>query len=191
MKARSGAALLYLLIGLVVLAVPASAQQYVLQPGSTITVDGKSNKSDFTVVASDVEGTMTMDPAAPAVSAVDLTIASDKIKSDRSTIMDRLMRDALKVSEHPTITFELIEATPTGSSGLTFDTRGNLTLAGVTREVSMQVSGTQEGDAIRFTGSTPIKMSDYDIQPPVAMFGALRTADDVTVSFDVVFKPGS
>jgi len=32
-------------------------------------------------------------------------------------------------------------------------------------------------------------MSDYGMQPPTAMFGALRTGDDVTVHFDVAFVP--
>jgi hypothetical protein len=34
-------------------------------------------------------------------------------------------------------------------------------------------------------------MSDYGLQAPVAMFGALRTGDEVTVHFDVVATPAN
>ena len=169
---------------------PALAQSYALQPESKIWVDGTSNKSDWTVEATEVDATVSLDGESGVPSSVLITIPSAKMKGDRSTIMDRLMHDALKVDEHPTITFELLEAVAS-DDGSSLSTSGNLTLAGVTREIQMDVTVEETADGLRYTGSTPLKMSEYNIKPPVAMFGALRTADDVTVGFDVVLAPES
>src|SRR5690554_7280057 len=65
----------------------------------------------------------------------------------------------------------------------------DLTLAGVTRQIQMDVNVEETSEGIRYTGSVPLKMSDFEIRPPTAMFGALRTGDEVTVGFDVVFVP--
>jgi len=34
-------------------------------------------------------------------------------------------------------------------------------------------------------GSVPIKMTDYGIKPPTALFGRLKTGDDVKVNFEL------
>ena len=39
---------------------------------------------------------------------------------------------------------------------------------------------------VRLQGEHPLLMTDYGLTPPSAMFGALRTADKVTVKFDLV-----
>lgn len=164
----------------------ASAQSHVLQSDSELWVDGTSNKSDWTVQATEMEGTATIDGTSLTPSAVRMTVPSATIKSERSTIMDRLMHGALKVDEHPTITYELTNASSDGSM---LTTTGNLTIAGVTQPIEMEVTLEETPNGLRYAGSVPIKMSDFNIKPPVAMFGALRTGDEVTVGFDVVFAP--
>ena len=77
----------------------------------------------------------------------------------------------------------------TSNDGSKLSTNGNLTLAGVTRQIQMDVNVEETSEGIRYTGSVPLKMSDFEIRPPTAMFGALRTGDEVTVGFDVVFVP--
>lgn len=167
---------------------PADAQSYTLQPDSKVWVDGTSNKSDFTVHATEIDASAELG-ADNVPTTLQITMPSASIKSNESTIMDRLLHDALKVEEHATITFELSEAAASSDGSLS--TTGKLTLAGVTRDIEMDITAEQTDEGIRYTGTTPLKMSDYNIKPPVAMFGALRTADDVTVGFDVVFVPAS
>lgn len=176
----------------------ANAQaQYTLDPVSKISIEGTSTRSDWTVHAEDLNGTFDItgnDASAAAVQSGQLTITSANIKSGKSTIMDRLMHDALMVDEHPEITYELTSAEPEGnaSSGGSFslNTTGRLTLTGTTNEVRIEVVGTPLFDGkIRFTGSHPMKMSDYGMTPPTAMFGQLRTRDDITVHFDLVAAP--
>lgn len=177
---------------------PAGAQDvadYALQSDSKLWIDGTSTQSDFTVNAAEVKGNFGIagTGADAAVSSGKITVEASKLEGGRSTIMDRLMHDALKVKEHPTISYELTKAErgAAGTNGsTTLNTTGKLTLAGTTKTIQMPVKAVRQADGkIRFTGSYPLKMSDYGITPPTAMFGALRTADDVTVHFDVVAAP--
>lgn len=173
-------------------AMSTAAQNYTLQPESKLWIDGTSTRSDFTVHANELQAAMSLDAETGVPSELNFTVPSAEIKSNSSTIMDRLMHEALKVSEHPTITYELVEATASGESAPMLKTTGRLTLAGVTNEIEMDVTSESGDDgAVRYTGSTPLKMTDYDMQPPTAMFGSLRTADDVTVSFEIVFAPAN
>jgi polyisoprenoid-binding protein YceI len=108
--------------------------------------------------------------------------------------MDRLMHDALMVDEHPGITYELTSAEPAGATAtdgtFVLNTTGELSLTGTTRDVQIDVTGTRLADGkIRFTGSHAMKMSDYGMAAPTAMFGQLRTGDDITIHFDIVAGP--
>ncbi len=189
--------LLFSLAGVSAVPVTVHAQsEFTLDPESKISIDGTSTRSDWTVHAEDVTGTFDVsgDASGMEVSAARLTITSANIKSGKSTIMDRLMHDALMVDEHPEISYELTAAEPAGTASsngsFSLNTTGRLTLTGTTRDVQIDITGTRLADGkIRFTGSHAMKMSDYGMAPPTAMFGQLRTGDDIVVHFDVVAAP--
>jgi len=66
---------------------------------------------------------------------------------------------------------------------------GDLTIKGVTREVSLSLlSVVEENKKIILSGSTPLKMTDFGIDPPGFLF--FRVAEDVQISFQVVGRVG-
>ena len=53
----------------------------------------------------------------------------------------------------------------------------------------MNVDYTVNSDGnILFKGSLPVKMTAYEITPPKAMMGTIKTGDDIVISFEVTFK---
>ncbi len=165
----------------------AQPTQLSIGPDSKLWIDGTSNKSDWTVTASELAGTLTLD-ADGMPSAATVQVDATKIESNKSKIMDRLMYRALKTQEHPTITYTLMSAS--GPQADTLSAQGEVRVAGVTRAATLHVEWmSEDGGRVRIRGSHPMKMSDHGMKPPTAMFGALHTADDVVVSFDVVFVP--
>ncbi len=166
---------------------------YTVQDGSKMWIDGTSNKSDWTVTATELSGFITKESEGtvsnPGIQQSEIVVPAIKIVSNRSSIMDRLMRNALKVQQHADITYALksSEVTSSTDASYTLQTTGDLTVAGETREITMTVMGEQQSDGqIRFKGSYPMMMSDYKIQPPTAMYGALRTGNEVVVHFDLL-----
>src|SRR5262249_28707017 len=119
----------------------------------------------------------------PALVSVRIPVAEIKSDHDRMT---RIMLDALKAKAFPEVQYEMIKATPEQPTGdaFTLRTEGKLTIAGVTRDVRMDVTATRSADQrYVLTGEAPIRMTDYRITPPVAMLGTLKTGDAVTVAF--------
>lgn len=60
---------------------------------------------------------------------------------------------------------------------------GDLTIHGRKRPQVVDLHTEDEGDRWRLTSETPIRQSDFGIKPYSQMLGALKVADDVTVSF--------
>ena len=189
--------LLLMFIGLFAVPEVVRAQSdYMLHSDTEITIEGTSTRSDWIVHAEEVEGSFGIagDGSSTTVNHGSLSIDSANIKSRKSTIMDRLMHDALMINEHPEINYELTTAEPAGATAadgtIVLNTTGQLSLTGTTKDVQINVTGTRLADGkIRFTGSHAMKMSDYGMAAPTAMFGQLRTGDDITIHFDIVAAP--
>ncbi|MFT4772331.1 MAG: hypothetical protein ACI9D1_002369, partial [Cryomorphaceae bacterium] len=52
-------------------------------------------------------------------------------------------------------------------------------ISGVKRNVSVQGIVESEGNTITVTGAKKIDMTEFDIEPPSAMFGAIQVGKDV------------
>ena len=174
----------------------AQSVSYSFAPEGKIWIEGKSNKSDWTVYAPEYAGNVSLSSASasdPGIEQVNLTVTSPKIVSRKSTIMDRLMYKTLKSKAHPEITYVLDSATVTSTDesnkSFMLKTTGDLTIAGTTKPVEMEVEGKLDGDMFHFSGSHAMKMSDFGLERPTAMFGALRTADDILIHFDLKAMP--
>ncbi|MEI9934653.1 MAG: YceI family protein [Ferruginibacter sp.] len=97
----------------------------------------------------------------------------------------------MKGDKFPAITFLLttpVTNVPSGANGYTVTAKGNLTIAGVTKAVSIPIKISEDAQQkILIEGSSPVKMTDYGIDPPTALFGMLKTANDITISFNTTF----
>jgi polyisoprenoid-binding protein YceI len=64
---------------------------------------------------------------------------------------------------------------------------GDLTIGGVTNQVSLQAAYVLNADeSITCTGTKSIKMSDYEIKAPSFMLGSLKTGNEVII--DILLK---
>ena len=127
-------------------------------------------------------GSITLQDDIPTTA--ELTVDSKQMKSGRSLIMDRLMYGSLKSDEHQFITFVMTGAEGVGEG--VFKISGDLTLAGQTNSVEVEMMrGEVEGNPT-FSGDYSLNMRDYGIKPPTAMFGALITKPDVILHFNLI-----
>src|SRR6266508_4179943 len=66
--------------------------------------------------------------------------------------------------------------------------KGRLTVHGVTREVTADLEGRWDGSTIQVAGRIPVRMTDFQIQPP--QFGpVLSIEDSLSVDFRLTFVP--
>lgn len=172
--------------------------RYNAQPtGSKVKIEGTSTIHDWTMEGKIIAGYVELDPTFDSppkpgkVSARALvSIPVRSINSDKAG-MDSVMQQAMKQEAHPKIEYHLTEMSlkevPKSPEGpYQFDTKGELIVAGVTNQIAMPVSMERiDKTKLKFTGSTPIKMTDYGVTPPVK-FGVFKTGNDIKVIFEWV-----
>jgi polyisoprenoid-binding protein YceI len=117
--------------------------------------------------------------------AFEIAIPAATLSSPKDGI-DKNMHKALKVAQYPDIVFRLSRLEPGGAPGAARAV-GVLTIAGVSRELALNLK-TQRGEST-FTVSGVVRflMTDFGVTPPTALLGALKTDPKVTVSFETTF----
>lgn len=108
--------------------------------------------------------------------------------------MERDMYRALRATSHPNIEFRFEKLV----GGVTHDIDGGsyhakiagvLSLAGTTRNIVIDVDATRVArDRFRLQAKLPLRMTDFRITPPTALFGAIKASDELTVDFDLVLQ---
>lgn len=158
-----------------------------------ISILGTSTLHDWESKVEQSTGEYLIDQKIIKSLTINIPVLSIKSK-DEEKLMDKKTYEALNSDKNPNIIFQLTEpATPVFSeSNAEVTLTGNLTIAGITKKITIKSSGKKSSsDAFRFTGSVPIKMSDYKIKAPVAMLGLIKTGDLITVKFDVTIPQQS
>lgn len=189
------------------MAAPLRAEDPVIykgQPiGSKVKIDGSSNIHDWSMEGAIISGNfvvpagVTLDSTQAAITGAsgkpdlhaEVTIPVTAMKSGTSGL-DEAMQDAMKATDFPLIKYHLtdmvLKEPHAANTPFQFDTKGELMVAGVTNKISMVVSVENADKAkLKISGSTPLKMTDYKIKPPVKL-GVFRTVDDVKITFDWV-----
>lgn len=109
-------------------------------------------------------------------------------------IMESDMRRALKADQHAFVEFVFRQL----QGGVEHDIDSNeyraslvgeLTLAGVTRTIVLELSAQRlSRTRFRFRSELPLRMTQFGVTPPTALFGAIKARDQLTVRFDLTLE---
>jgi polyisoprenoid-binding protein YceI len=157
--------------------------------GSQIKVNGTSNIHDWTMNATSFtcEGNYILkDGQLQDVTALSFTLPVSNLKGKEDLLNTRAHK-ALKAEQYNKITFKLTNATVVTAQKI-IKANGNLTIAGVTKPITIQTTYTANGDDVTCKGTKAIKMSDFNLKAPTFMLGALKVADAVTIDITLKLK---
>jgi polyisoprenoid-binding protein YceI len=179
---------------LLVLSAIASSPASYSAKSHEIKISGTSNLHDWTA---DVPRLTTSaeilinDGRIEAINRLVIEIDATAITGSEGNIMTRKIAETLKSDRNPRIVFRMTRIDNISQTGREFSVRagGTLAMGGTTRPLELVVRGRvlPNGD-VQFTGVKDMKMTTWQLEPPRAMLGALRTGDDVTVEFSVTLK---
>ncbi len=182
--------------------------KYVPDTDSFVIVKGTSSLHDWSVRTNQIEGfaefkelvtglslekvlSLSLDFEKPVVH---ISISATSLKSEKKG-MDQNMYKALKSRQYPFITYDLSAlkvAKMKDPSHILVTTTGSLNITGISRPLEMSVMvSTDTQNEIVFTGNTRLKMTDFQIKPPKAMMGMIKTGDEVEVQFKWTIHPSS
>ncbi|GAB5535068.1 MAG: hypothetical protein Rubg2KO_13170 [Rubricoccaceae bacterium] len=161
--------------------------------GSSITVEGTSNVHDWDCDADEFMASgagQASGATLTSLTALRVTVVPANLDCGSGT-MNKNLRKATGTSP---IVYALTSATTGAVRNGTFpiNVQGQLTMHGTTRSVAIRAQGKSlGGNRFQVTGSVPVTMSQFGIDPPRAMMGTMRTGDQATVQFNVKINAGS
>ncbi|MCX2836776.1 YceI family protein [Salinimicrobium sp. MT39] len=159
---------------------------------SSLKVEGTSNIHDWELSAKELQGSIKVqmeDGQLVKLDQLQFAVVAESLKSGKGG-MDKNTYKALDTDKHRRITYELssvknLDCTSKTSCKVT--TNGVLTIAGTKKNVELIFDAKVAGDKITLSGDKKIKMTDFKVDPPTAMFGTITTGDEVNIKFQTVF----
>jgi len=173
----------------------AEPRQYTLDPkASEIVVHvGKAGLFRFAgheqdVVAGTFRGKVNVDPEQIGQSSVELTVDAASLRvtgrgeSARDVQAKMLGPKCLDVARFPSIRFvSKVVTVDHGAAGVrTISIRGDLTLHGVTREITLPVRLELGPDSMRATGATTLLQRDFGIKP-ISIVGVVNVKNELAL----------
>jgi polyisoprenoid-binding protein YceI len=139
-----------------------------------------------------VTGTLTL--TGSQITAVDITADLTRLQSDDDRRDGRLREQGIETNAFPQATFHLsspidLGSVPADGATFTVNATGDLTLHGVTRQVSVPIEGRLAGHVVTVTGSIDIRFSDYAIERPTS-FLVLSIEDHGVMELQLHFSRG-
>jgi polyisoprenoid-binding protein YceI len=169
-------------------------------PGSKLWIEGTSNLHEWSCKADTIDAAIDIDAAAVAqpTAAVPQALKHVQVKVPVRSLkcghggMDNNLYKALKADASPNVSYILatFDAAPGATKdSFTLHTSGTLEISGRQNTIALDVVADRLPDgSIKATGTVPIKMTDYGLKPPTALFGRLKTGDDVKVHFELTLS---
>jgi polyisoprenoid-binding protein YceI len=143
---------------------------------------GRNLPSDAIGTSKTVSGRIVLGASGePLPEQSQITVDLTALQSDERRRDNFIKQDTLQTSRFPSATFVAREVeglpTPMPTSGdVAFKLSGDLTVHGVTRPVTWQVTATFTDTAVSGTATTKVNISDYGMTPPKA--GPVLSIDD-------------
>lgn len=155
---------------------------------------GESAKHEAVARSSSLSGGVLVsgDEGGYQVSSITITVSLadlhsvDSVAGRNVTQRDSVVSRQLEMARFPTATFTAssvsIPATQT-SQQVTVSIPGQLTIHGVTKDVTVSAKAQLMGDKIEIAGSMASNMSDFQVSPPQAPF--VTVDPQITIEFDI------
>lgn len=167
-----------------------SQQNLTLTDESTVSIYGTSNVHDWSEHCEDVKGAvqLTQDGENVTLQNLNFKVNVKDIKSGKST-MDNYTYEALLEEEFPTISFQSSDIVTSGTPlSLKVVATGKMMIAGDAQTTKVTASCTYSPYGLKCSGMKVMDMTEYGVEPPSVMFGAMTVGKEVEVHYEIQFK---
>lgn len=177
-----------IILSLVLLVSIAWGQDYQLQNSSEILIKGTSSMHDWESNATEMSGALVLTANAGVIEKIEslsIALEVESIKSGKKK-MDKLTYKAFDSDTNPKISFNLLEVKKL--DGINAEVVGELTMAGKTKKVEIVGTCELKDGEVLIMASHKIDMTQFGMEEPTAMLGAIKVGKEITVDFKLSFK---
>ena len=166
-----------------------------------IQVDGRATVGSWDCQVTDFDGDVTLADDFEGLEGLTFDNLEDAVTDLRMAVSaamacddggdkDEGSREALEVEDHPTVDFEMSDyrVVEVNANEAEVEVDGTMTISGDERPVTIPLTAAPEDDGLRVTGAFELDMTEYDVDPPRMMLGAIRVRSDVEISFDLLLE---
>jgi hypothetical protein len=157
-----------------------------------MNINGTSTLHDWTsdVTKVDLSADLVMiDGELIDITNLVMKIRVEDIKSEKGSMMDKNTFKALKYEKFPYIFGSMQRTTSLVKNKNVYQIAGTcqVSIGGSAVKVPLKIEGVvdAEGDIV-FSGQEKIKMTDFNIEPPVVLMGTLKTGNEVVIKYSFV-----
>ena len=171
----------------------AQVSKVILTQAGSMTLSGTSTLHDWMMNGTfRVEGNFNLDETTrdlKSLNGLKFCLPVENLKSDKKKL-DETAYKALKTDKYKEIYFTMTSATVHEMQNNKYQITavGDLTIAGVTKPITMKVYWTlNEDNTITCTGIQKLRMTDYQVQPP-GFLGIMKAGDEIALDFAFQIK---
>lgn len=148
---------------------------------SSITYSMHHRLHDWDGVSRDLNSVILADATKTNITQVAVSVKVSSFDSKNAN-RDSHTIEVTEGLKYPNITFSSTEIQQQADKLLV---KGILNFHGVNRNISFEVSRKKMGDKLEITGTFPVKMTQFNIEPPTLL--AIPTDDEFKISFKAVY----
>lgn len=183
-----------ILTAVLLLSIGVNAQTYKLNnEASTLLIEGTSNIHDWTLEAENTNGVLITEfdeGALEEIEKLEFKVVATSLMSGKSG-MDKNTYKALNTDKYREITFKLKKVQSiTKSTADTYKVKanGSLEISGTQKDINLNFDLKTKNNEIILNGEHKLNMTNYGVEAPTAMFGTIKTGEEVVVKFNSHFK---
>ena len=185
---------LWILTVVLLLGLGVNAQSYKLNnEASSLIIEGTSNIHDWTIEAENTSGILVTEfdeNKLEEIEKLEFKVVSESLMSGKSG-MDKNTYKALNTDKYKEISFRLKDVQSISkSSSDTYKVKasGTLEISGKQKNINLNFDLKSKNNQIILSGEHKLNMTDYGIEAPTAMFGTIKTGEEVLIKFESHFK---
>lgn len=157
--------------------------------GGSLSFDAKASVGDFTGITDSVMGGFGAAENLASVSGCAAAPVHTLVTGNDHR--DRDLNKSMESDKYPEIRFKLDSVAPAATVGDTtqLTLQGDLTLHGVTQQVSLPGALTRLGDTLHIHTDFPVNVKDYKVGGLSKFLGLFKMDEHIVVHVDLLFAP--
>ena len=161
-----------------------------IELNSYFKIKGTSSLHDWEMISNSFSSNIFINKTSNgnlAIRDININVGVKTLKSGKK-VMDKKCYKALLNKKYPYINYKfksIKEIKPKGDNTFTANLIGILTIAGKSKTTEILVEIVLEDRIVNIIGEKALKMSDFDVIPPTALLGTLKTGNDITIEFNL------